>query len=122
MPTVAITPDYGQKVDYRDAEKNFHGNWLVYVHWEKHLSFCAALAFPLPAGMPFGAFVNEVVKPHYAAHPDAERADWANAAWTVDGREIKPQMDKSLAENGLHHKSLVRFWTPGFDGFRGSCS
>ncbi len=122
MSVTALAPDYGQKVEYRDLEKNFHGNWLVFVHWEKHISFASALAFPLPPAMPFGAFVNEVVKPHYAAHPDAGRVNWAEAIWTVDGRQIAPQLDKSLAENGLHHKSLVRFWTPGFEGFRGSAS
>ncbi|MGB8736531.1 MAG: phenol hydroxylase subunit P4 [Rhodomicrobium sp.] len=122
MSVVALEPGYGQKVEYRDVEKNFHGNALIYVHWEKHLSFCAALAFPLPLAMPFAAFVNEVVKPHYAAHPDASRADWSDVQWMIDGRRVNPQFDKSLAENGMHHKSLVRFWTPGFDGFRGSAS
>jgi phenol hydroxylase P4 protein len=122
MSVTAITPDYAQKAEYRDVEKNFHGNWVIYAHWEKHLSFCAALAFPLPPGMPFGAFVNEVVKPHYAAHPDAGRLDWADVIWMIDGRRVEPQFEKSLAENGLHHKSLVRFWTPGFDGFRGTAS
>ena len=40
----------------------------------------------------------------------------------IDGRRVEPQFEKSLAENGMHHKSLVRFWTPGFDGFRGTAS
>jgi len=122
MSTIAIRPDYGKSVEYRDVEKNFHGNILVYVHWEEHLSFCAALAFPLPPAMPFGALVEDVIKPHYAAHPDAAKIDWSNVVWVIDGVKRTPNLSKSLAENGLHHKSLVRFWTPGLHGYKGSSS
>ena len=29
----------------RDAVENFHGNQVVYIDWDKHRLFCAALAF-----------------------------------------------------------------------------
>jgi phenol hydroxylase P4 protein len=29
-------------------------------------------------------------------------------------------MDQSLADNGLGHKSLIRFRTPGLDGLHGA--
>jgi phenol/toluene 2-monooxygenase (NADH) P4/A4 len=122
MSVVAITPDYEKHIEFRDAEKNFHGNRVTYVHWEHHLSFCSAIAFPLPPSMPFGVFVEAVVKPHYSAHPDFERIDWAKVEWMIDDEKRAPDMDKSLEENGLRHKSLVRFWTPGLDGFKGSAS
>ena len=113
---------YRENIDFRDAQKNFHGNMLVYVHWEEHLSFCAALAFPLPPGMPFGAMVEAVIAPHYAAHPDAASIDWSKAVWMIDGVKKTPDMAASLEANGMHHKSLVRFWTPGLSGFKGSAS
>lgn len=122
MSVTAITPDYEKHVDYRDALKNFHGNMLVYVHWEEHLSFCAPLAFPLPPAMPFAALVDEVIKPHYAAHPDAARTDWSKAVWMIDGQKKQPDLGKSLADNGMRHKSVVRFWTPGLNGYKGSAS
>jgi phenol hydroxylase P4 protein len=122
MSVAAITPDYAERVEFRDLEKNFHGNALVYVHWEQHLSFCSALAFPLPLAMPFGALVSEVIAPHYAAHPDAARIDWNAAVWMIDGQKVQPDFAKSLGENGMRHKSLVRFWTPGLEGFKGSAS
>ena len=53
MSVTAIAPDYEKYVEFRDVEKNFHGNRVVYVHWEEHLSFCSAIAFPLPPAMPF---------------------------------------------------------------------
>lgn len=122
MSVIAITPDYGAQIEPRDLEKNFHGNRVIYVHWEQHLSFCSAIAFPLPPSMPFGAFVEQVIKPHYAAHPDARHVDWSKATWMIDGEKMTPDFSRSLEENGLRHKSLVRFWTPGFDGYRGTAS
>ncbi len=122
MSVTALAPDYESHIDYRDAEKNFHGNRLVYVHWEQHLSFCSAIAFPLPPNMPFGAFVEAIVKGHYNTHPDFEKVDWAQVVWMIDGVKKVPDLSKSLEENGLRHKSLVRFWTPGLAGYKGSAS
>lgn len=119
MSVVALSPDYEKHIDIRDRLENFHGNQLVYVHWEEHLSFCAALAFPLPPDMPFGALVSEVIKPHYAAHPDSEKVDWDAVVWMIDGEKATPDPAKSLKDNGIGHKSLVRFWTPGLSGYHG---
>ena len=46
MAVVALKDGYTGEV--RDRVENFHGNWVTYLHWEDHLSFCAALAFPFP--------------------------------------------------------------------------
>ncbi|MDD2705056.1 MAG: phenol hydroxylase subunit P4 [Acidocella sp.] len=116
MPVTAIVPDYESYVEIRDVQKNFHGNILVFVHWEQHLSFCSAIAFPLPPTMPFDALVSDVIAPHYAAHPDAAKIDWTKAVWSIDGEIATPDFNASLVENGLHHKSLIRFWTPGLPG------
>jgi phenol/toluene 2-monooxygenase (NADH) P4/A4 len=122
MSVVAIQPDYADHTEIRDARANFHGNIVVYVHWEKHLSFCAALAFPLPPDMPFGALIDQVIKPHYAMHPDAGRMDWNAVTWQIDGSAATPDLAASLAENRVEHKSLIRFWTPGLEGYHGSAS
>lgn len=122
MSVNAMNPGYEDHIEFRDAEKNFHGNRLVYLHWEKHLSFCSPIAFPLPLTMPFGAFVDAIVKPHYGSHPDFAQIDWAAVEWTIDDAAATPDFAQSLAENGLHHKSLVRFRTPGLDGYLGSAS
>lgn len=113
---------YEAAVDVRDAAARFHGNVIIYVHWEEHLSFCAALAFPLAPDMPFGALVSDVIAPAYKAHPDAARIDWSRVEWQIDGRPAVPDFAASLAANGLGHKTLVRFWTPGLDGWKGSAS
>ncbi len=120
MPVTALKDGYEGQI--LDAVENFHGNQLVYLHWEKHLMFCAALAFPLPPEMPFGALVGELIPEFYGPHPDFEKIDWAAVRWNVDGEDFTPDLDKSLAENGVGHKSLIRFWTPGLDGINGSGS
>ncbi len=120
--TALDNAEYKKNIEFRDDLKNFHGNMLVYVHWEEHLSFCAALAFPLPPAMPFGALVSEVIAPSYAAHPDAAKIDWSKVEWMIDGVRKAPDMGASLEANGMRHKSLVRFWTPGLSGFAGSAS
>ncbi|MCR6628687.1 MAG: phenol hydroxylase subunit P4 [Magnetospirillum sp.] len=117
MAIVALEKDYAEKIDVRDRQDNFHGNIVSYVHWEEHLSFCAALAFPLPPAMPFQALVSDVIGTYYRAHPDFARIDWSQVTWTIDGKPVQPDMAKSLAENGVGHKSLIRFWTPGLDGY-----
>ncbi|WP_240008554.1 phenol hydroxylase subunit P4 [Pseudaquidulcibacter saccharophilus] len=122
MPVIALDKDYAKKVEFRDNVNNFHGNQLTYVHWEEHNMFCSAIAFPLPPAMPFGALVSEVIAPHYAAHPDAAKIDWSKVEWMIDGKKVTPDFDKSLAENGMKHKSLVRFWTPGLNGYKGTYS
>jgi phenol hydroxylase P4 protein len=118
MGVVSLAPDYEQHIEIRDRQENFHGNQVVYLHWEEHLSFCAAIAFPLPPDMPFGAMVENVLKPHYAAHPDFDAVDWSAVKWTVDNVAVTPDMAKSLADNGVGHKSLIRFWTPGLSGHK----
>lgn len=118
MAIAALEKDYADKIDIRDRLENFHGNIVVYVHWEDHLSYCSALAFPLPPAMPFQALVSDVIGTYYAAHPDFARIDWSLVTWAIDGAAAQPDMSKSLAENGIGHKSLIRFWTPGLDGYR----
>lgn len=120
MPVIALAPGYEDHIEIRDAEKNFHGNIIVYVHWEEHISFCAALTFPLPPDMSFGALISEVIAPHYAAHPDAAHVDWDKVQWKIDGKAVTPDLSTSLRENGVGHKSLIRFWTPGLNGYKGT--
>lgn len=119
MATAAIG-DY--VFDPKDKVENFHGNKLLYIGWEDHLMFCAPLAFPFPETMPFKAVLEEVLPGAFGAHPDFEKIDWSAAEWFKSGSPWQPDYEKSLGENGLDHKDVIRFRTPGLAGINGSCS
>lgn len=118
MPVRAITPDY--KGEVKDRIENFHGNQLVYVGWDQHLMFCAAFAYPLPPEMPFRALRDEVMPEAFSLHPEWQKIDWNQTTWLLDGQPFEPRLDASLKEQGVSHKSLLRFQTPALNGYMGA--
>jgi phenol hydroxylase P4 protein len=106
----------------RDVQANFHGNQLVYIGWDKHLMFCAPVCLPLPPDMQFGALINEVLPSVYSTHPEWGRVEWVKVEWLLDNEPFTPDMNKGLEEQGIGHKSVIRFRTPGLDGIQGSAS
>jgi phenol hydroxylase P4 protein len=118
MPVIALAPGYEGEV--RDRVENFHGNQLVYFGWDRHMLFCSPFTFPLPPTMPFKALVNDVLSPLLAAHPEGASIDWKEAIWLRSGQPFTPDMEASLADNGLGHKSLLRLQTPNLRGIGGS--
>ena len=112
----------GYEAEMLDRRENFHGNQLVYLHWAKHNSFCAPLAFPFPPDMPFAAVREQIIPTFYGMHPDFARIDWAKVEWTLDGAPFTPDPAQGLTAQGVDHKSIIRFRTPGLDGYRGSGS
>lgn len=114
MPVNAINDNY--HFEPKDAEKNFHGNRLVYIGWDHHLFFCAPVAFPLPPEMPFGAIVQEILPNAFGMHPDFAEIDWDAVIWRLDGEVFTPDMEASLDSQGVGHKSVIRMETPGLSG------
>lgn len=119
MPVKALTSYVGIS---KDSADKFHGNQLLYIGWEDHLMFCAPFAFPFPPSMPFGALVTQVLPQAFGYHPDFTQIDWSNVEWLQSGQIFTPDFNKSLADNGLGHKAVIRFRTPGLKGIQGSCS
>lgn len=118
MTVKTISGDYPQTM--MDSVDRFHGNQLVYVGWDHHTSICTANAYPLPPDMPFAALTAEVLPSVLAPHPDFAQIDWDTVEWLLDGEAFTPDQAKSLKENGIGHKSLIRFKTPGLDGYKGT--
>lgn len=111
--------------DYDFPAKDVRGNFpapLLYIGWEDHLMFCAPFCLPLPPDMPFGALATQVLPGVYGAHPDFARIDWSQVEWFKSGQPWTPDPAKSLADNGLGHKDVIRMRTPGLNGIAGSCS
>ena len=118
MSTVALQP-------YDFPAKDVRGNFpapLLYIGWEDHLMFCAPFCLPLPPDMPFGALATQVLPGVFGEHPDFARIDWSRAEWLKSGQPWTPDPAKSLADNGLGHKDVIRLRTPGFTGIAGSCA
>lgn len=109
------------EVPAQDVRENFPAP-LLYIGWEDHLMFCAPVCLPLPPDTPFGALATAVLPGVYGAHPDFKRIDWATVQWLKSGKAWTPDPAKSLAENGLTHKDVIRFRTPGLTGIKGSFS
>jgi phenol hydroxylase P4 protein len=119
MSVTAIRPGYHG--DMKDTVEHFHGKQLVSLWWDRHLMYATPLCVPLPPQMPFSALVEQVLPGLFGQHPDFAKVDWREARWQRDGQPFDPAMDRSLADNGIGHKAMLRFRTPGLDGLHGAC-
>jgi phenol hydroxylase P4 protein len=118
MPVIALNPDY--RGDVADAEERFHGQRLLYIGWDDHLMFCSPVCVPVSADMRFGALVDQLLPGLYGSHPDFAAIDWRRVQWRHGRDAFVPDMARSLADNGLVHKSFLTLSTPGFTGLGGS--
>ena len=110
---------YPYSFEAKDKRENFPAP-LLYIGWEDHHLFCSPVCLPLPAETPFGALSQAVLLGVYGAHPDFARIDWNAVEWFKSGEPWQPDPARSLAENGLGHKDVIRFRTPGMTGIAGS--
>ena len=114
MPVIALAPDYQGEV--RDRVENFKGIQLVYFGWDRHMLFCSPFTLPLPPSMPFKTLVADVLTPLLAAHPGGAAIDWQRVRWQLSNEPFVPDMEASLADNGIDHKCLLRLQTPALAG------
>ncbi len=68
----------------------------------------------------FGALAAQILPGIYGYHPDFAKIDWSQVQWFKSGKPFQPDSAKTLAENGIGHKDLIRFRTPGLTGISGS--
>lgn len=106
----------------RDDVKNFHGSHLLFVGWEDHLMFCSPVAYCLPPSTIFSELIEQSIKPTFAYHPDSVKINWQQVEWFKSGEPWQPDLNASLQDNGLGHKSVIRFRTPKLTGINNSYS
>ncbi|WP_322060099.1 phenol hydroxylase subunit P4 [Paraburkholderia sp. J63] len=116
MAVIALKP---YDFPIKDAVGKFPAP-LLYVCWEDHLMFPAPFCLPLPPDLPFGALASDVLPSVYGYHPDFAKIDWDRVEWFRSGEPWTPDAAQSLAGNGLGHKDLISFRTPGLDGLGGA--
>lgn len=103
-----------------DAVENYKGRQLLYVNWEMHRMFSRPFVLALPPATPFSELLEKHIPEAYSFHPDYEHIDWSAVVWQNSNTRFTPDPARSLAENGIGHKDLIRFTTPGLDGIAGS--
>ena len=118
MSVVAVKP---YDCPAKDVRANFPAP-LLFIGWEDHLMIASPVALPLPSETPFAALSQAVLPGIYGFHPDFARIDWKQVEWFKSGQPWAPDPAKSLQDNGLKHKDVIRFRTPGLTGLNGNCS
>lgn len=104
----------------RDALEKYKGKQLLYINWEKHRMFSRPFVLALPPETPFSEIIDKHIPEAYSYHPDFEKIDWAAVQWQNSSIAFTPDLAKSLRENGVGHKDLIRFTTPGLNGINGT--
>ena len=117
---MSYTTPPGYRGEPQDTVDRFHGNQLIYLDWEKHRMFCAPVCVPVPPDAPFGVLCNEITPAAYGQHPEWGQVDWSKVEWKLNGEPFEPDMEKSLKDQGVDHKSVLRFYQPGLDGLEGT--
>lgn len=110
---------------YDFPAKDVVGNFpapLLYLCWEDHNLFCSPVCIPAAPDTPFTALAAAILPGIYGAHPDFEKIDWSAVEWFKSGQPWQPDAAATLAGNGLKHKDVLRFRTPGLQGLQGSFS
>ncbi|MCS0631248.1 phenol hydroxylase subunit P4 [Telluria mixta] len=116
MSVVSVTP---YPIDIKDRKEKFHGAQLLYVGWDKHLLFFAPAQFCLPPDTRFRDLCEVHLPVAFSEHPDFASINWEEAKWLKSGQPFEPDLEKTLAANGLDHKDVLRLQTPGLEGLGG---
>lgn len=104
----------------KDKVENYNGNQLVYISWDKHKLIDTAMAFPLSPKIKFSELLSDIIPVAFSAHPDFENVVWDNSIlWNLNGESFNPDIKKSIEENGIDHKSILRFETTNLTGING---
>lgn len=103
-----------------DAVENYAGRQLLYVNWEKHRMFSRPFVLALTPGTLFGEIIDRYMTDCFSYHPDWQQIDWSKVEWLNGKTPVQLDRNKTLAENGIGHKDLIRFITPGLEGIAGT--
>ena len=95
---------------------------LLYIAWDEHLMYCAPLCLRVAPDLPFATLIESILPTVFGEHPDFARIDWNQALWFNAGQAWRPDLKRSLRDNGLRHSDVLRLRTPGLHGIEGSAS
>ena len=115
MSVIALKPDYQGKV--RDAKDQFHGQQVLFVEWDGHLSISAPIAVLVDGEQKFQDFINnQLAQSVFASHSDWSEIDWSQVEWTFERKPLNFDQNSSFNSLSIGHKSYLRFHTPNLNG------
>ena len=123
MSVRAITSDY--HFPARDMQSHYGDNILIYIGWDEHTLFCSAKAFTISPDATFQQLLDQLMPAGFSQHPDFQHIDWTQVIFNLDGQKLPAYSEQALCAQsltalGFGHKSLLRFKTPGLNGYLGT--
>ncbi|MDR2014008.1 MAG: phenol hydroxylase subunit P4 [Azoarcus sp.] len=112
MPVTSTKPYVGIP---RDHVTNFCGKQIVFVCWDQHLLFAAPMMLVVEPTMLLKELFDQVWKPLLQADPDSAALKWDQGQWLKSNQPWTPNLEASIAANGIGHKEQLRLKTPGLD-------
>jgi phenol hydroxylase P4 protein len=111
----------GDSYDFPSANRAecYGGDINFYILWEQHLMYACPSAYRAPVDMTFRDFLEGLLRPDYAAHPDSVALDFDICVWQLDKQPWQPDLEKSFKDNGIGHMSFLQFRSPGLPGLHG---
>jgi phenol/toluene 2-monooxygenase (NADH) P4/A4 len=111
----------GPHYDFPAANRaeRYGGDINFYLQWERHLLYSCPSAYRVPVNIKLRDFLEQIFRPDYSAHPDTASLDFDACEWRLDQKPWRPDLDKSLADNGIGHMDYIQFRSPALDGMHG---
>lgn len=110
MPVIALEPGYGGIV--RDRLEDFNGVQLLFIEWAAHPLIACPITLPVPPGTRFGELLSgALAQSVFGQQPDWPTVDWRRATWRMNDAPFVPDLDKTLAEQGVAHKAFLTLTT-----------
>lgn len=116
MPVRAITENYS--FSPQDTQSNYGDNIMIYIGWDHHTLFCSAKAFLISPQATFQQLLDTLMPAGFSQHPEFNQIDWTKAEFQLDRKQLELLPNETLSDLGFGHKSLLRFSTPGLNGFK----
>jgi phenol hydroxylase P4 protein len=95
----------------RDRQEVFGDDQLVYLYVPNNYWFCSAACFRAGRAMSFEAFWETMLAPFVHSDSNLAGRSWRDGRWQLNGEPFTPDPERSLAAQGIGHKSLLT-WTP----------
>ena len=110
MPVIALEPGYGGIV--RDRQQDFNGVQLLFIEWAAHPLIACPITVTVPPGTRFGELLSgALTQSVFGQQPDWPSVDWSRATWRMNDAPFVPDLGKTLAEQGVAHKTFLTLTT-----------